>query len=401
MTYMVGGKQYVAIMADAPKPGRKCHGPADRSPDGVRAGLSVSAAADIIPPGGSRWATDHELGPGPEQFGLRVAGACVLLCVLVVGLVARRRLQRRERGSDRKGSQCDRVPDASVRLGRSRRHQDRGNAAIGARHPRRARRRVRGAGRKRRDGFLHLPQHQQQVGVRHGELRAPDRRQPCQRFRPRLWHGAGALGPDNRVYRISSPSEWALATLIDNSGQLPTSQVPKFQGVTHALLQNAKGYGHSCSLVTKPTTVASKVYFDILVAGANIKDTFYASSPNQKGVRRITQISPLTNSFQVQTSKGQRQLTIQLTKGIDYRAQTGTRPVRSAFASWSPGRMYRVVGRGRRALCRSRRSPRSLSTCAVSRSCGAPPRRSTSTTEPARCGVLRCRPDGCGQRVRV
>ena len=138
--------------------------------------------------------------------------------------------------------------------------------------------------------------------------------------------GNGAVPWDNsnRVYRLSSPEQWALATLIDATGQLPASQVPAFEGVTHALLENAKGYGHPCSLVTKPTTVSGKVYFDILVAGANIKDTFYTSSPNKSGVRRITQISPLTDTFQVQTSAGTHALTIQLTKGIDYRVQTGT-----------------------------------------------------------------------------
>ncbi len=132
--------------------------------------------------------------------------------------------------------------------------------------------------------------------------------------------GAVSWSASTRVFRVSSPKEWALATLDDAYGDLSASEVPEFEDVTRQLLDNAAGYGHSCSLVTKPTKVAAKVQFDIYVAGANLKDTFYTSQTKKKsGVYPITKISALTAALQLRTSAGTRPLTIKLIEGIDYR----------------------------------------------------------------------------------
>ncbi len=137
--------------------------------------------------------------------------------------------------------------------------------------------------------------------------------------------GTGAVSWDasTRVFRVSSPKEWALATLDDSYGDLPAGEVPKFEDVTRQLLDNAAGYGHPCSLVTKQTTIAAQVHFDIYVAGGNLKDTFLTSQTKTKsGVYPITKISPLTAPLQVNTGNGTRPLTIKLLQGIDYRNET-------------------------------------------------------------------------------
>jgi hypothetical protein len=136
--------------------------------------------------------------------------------------------------------------------------------------------------------------------------------------------GIGAVNWDssNRVYRIASTKQWALASLIDSYAYLPASQVPAFKGLANKLLDAVNGYGHPCSLVTKPTATGSRIYFDILVAGANIKDTFYTSVTGKGGLYKITQISPLTDTFMVKTGAGPRPLTVRLTDGIDYRVQS-------------------------------------------------------------------------------
>ncbi len=130
------------------------------------------------------------------------------------------------------------------------------------------------------------------------------------------WNGS------TRVYRASSLREWAIATLDDAYGSLAGGDVPRFENVTRQLLQNAQAYGHSCSLAAKQTGISSRVYFDILVAGANLKDTFYTSQSGKAGVSPITQISGLTAALPVKTSAGTHVLTIKLTRGIDYRSQT-------------------------------------------------------------------------------
>jgi hypothetical protein len=134
-----------------------------------------------------------------------------------------------------------------------------------------------------------------------------------------------------RTYRVSSPSQWAIATLVDAGGYLSTKDVPAFEGVTRQLLKNANGYGHSCKLVTKPTPVAPRFYFDVRAGNDNIKTTFQTPTSPIQGVYRINQFSPTTAKLQIQTGNGQRMLAIKLTRGIDYRLGKAKVPPRVRF----------------------------------------------------------------------
>jgi hypothetical protein len=127
----------------------------------------------------------------------------------------------------------------------------------------------------------------------------------------------------DRVYRVSSHDQWALATLVDDRSALGSNEVPAFLSVTRKLLQNAKGYGHSCIVVTKPTEVAQRFFFDIRVGGDNLKTTFWTpATPSRSGIYRIKKIAPAAAKLRVDTNSGTRLLEIRLTRGIDYRLAT-------------------------------------------------------------------------------
>jgi len=136
----------------------------------------------------------------------------------------------------------------------------------------------------------------------------------------------------DRVYRVSSPDQWALATLVDDRASLRTNDVPAFQRVTRGLLQNAKGYGHSCVVTPRPTELRARFYFDIRAGGDNIKATFWSPpSPSKSGIYSINEITPVTAALQVNTKVGVRVLKIRFTRGIDYRLQTAKLPARVRF----------------------------------------------------------------------
>jgi hypothetical protein len=144
--------------------------------------------------------------------------------------------------------------------------------------------------------------------------------------------GDAGWNATERVYRVSSRSEWALATLTDSGRYLQAGEVPAFEGVTRELLRNAKGFGHSCVVAVRPTEVPSRFFFDIKVGGDNLKATFWTPpSPDKSGVFPIEKISPARAKLQVNTSNGMRTLGIAFTKGIDYRIQTGHSPARVRF----------------------------------------------------------------------
>jgi len=141
--------------------------------------------------------------------------------------------------------------------------------------------------------------------------------------------GDASWNAADRVYRVSSPDQWALATLVDDSRALRGSEVPAFQAVTRKLLHNAAGYGHACVVVTRPTQVPARFFFDIRAGGDNIKSTFWTPpSPGRSGVFPIQKISPSTARLRVETSSGSHLLAVRLTRGVDYRLQKAQRPAR-------------------------------------------------------------------------
>jgi hypothetical protein len=134
-----------------------------------------------------------------------------------------------------------------------------------------------------------------------------------------------------RVYRVASHDQWALATLTDQLSYLHASELPAFESVTRQLLKNANGYAHSCHLVTKPTPVAPRVYFDVRAGNDNITTTFQTPVNPSHGIYRITKFSPTTAKLQIETGNGPRVLAIKLTRGIDYRAASSKLPAKARF----------------------------------------------------------------------
>jgi len=133
----------------------------------------------------------------------------------------------------------------------------------------------------------------------------------------------------DRVYRVSSRDQWALATLVDDSRALRASEVPAFLAVTRKLLLNAAGYGHSCVVGARPTQIPARFFFDIRAGGDNIKSTFWTPpSPSKSGIFPIQKISPSTARLQVETNAGAHLLAVKLTRGVDYRLQNAQRPAR-------------------------------------------------------------------------
>jgi len=146
--------------------------------------------------------------------------------------------------------------------------------------------------------------------------------------------GKGDVGWNraNRVYRVSSLDQWALATLVDARSVLASDEVSTFVTVARQLLQNAKGYGHACGVAAKPTDVTQRFFFDIRVGGDNLKASFWTPpNPSKSGIYRIEKISPAAARLRVETKAGERLLAITLTKGIDYRLESSGVAARARF----------------------------------------------------------------------
>jgi hypothetical protein len=136
--------------------------------------------------------------------------------------------------------------------------------------------------------------------------------------------GTGTLkwNASDRVYRVTSVSQWANATLVDMLGYLPDRDVAAFEGVTNALLRNASGYGHACDTKFRPTPLSLRYAFDFRAAGANLKNVFVTEQPPKGGTAPIVKSTVTTAKLQVPTKAGKRAMTIKLAKGIDYRPAT-------------------------------------------------------------------------------
>jgi hypothetical protein len=133
--------------------------------------------------------------------------------------------------------------------------------------------------------------------------------------------GTGGLpwNDSERVYRVVSVQQWANASLIDLLGAVPQANVPTFEAVTRKLLQNAEGFGHPCTIVSKPTALTSRYSFDIHVAGGNLKSVFWTSESEAKGgVQPVVQADVSTSVLNVNADGKPRALAIKLTHGIDY-----------------------------------------------------------------------------------
>ena len=85
----------------------------------------------------------------------------------------------------------------------------------------------------------------------------------------------------DRVFRVTSRDQWAIAVFYDSLLQLKHSEVAVFESVTRRLLQNAEGYAHDCSLHVAPTPVASSYAFRFEVpAGHGAGSFLVQATPN-------------------------------------------------------------------------------------------------------------------------
>jgi len=145
---------------------------------------------------------------------------------------------------------------------------------------------------------------------------------PVSDFDEGCGQGNVAWDDTNRVFSVGSDTHWAIASMSDMLGDLSAAEISSFEGVARKLLDNAQGYAHPCSLVTKPTAVLGRWYFDIAVAGTNLKDTFWtATNPNRNGIYAIKRISAATASLHLRTKAGTRLLAIRFENGVDFRGE--------------------------------------------------------------------------------
>jgi hypothetical protein len=146
--------------------------------------------------------------------------------------------------------------------------------------------------------------------------------------------GANAWNDTDRVFRVASIDQWANADFADFADSLGAADVPVFQSVARQLLQNAEGYAHPCSLVSKPTALTTRYLLDIPVAGGNIKSVFWTKGVPEKGVHVVPIVSATSSkvSLKVKAKGKTSPLTIALTRGLDYRQVTAHLVGRARFA---------------------------------------------------------------------
>jgi hypothetical protein len=165
--------------------------------------------------------------------------------------------------------------------------------------------------------YFELPRKHILVSVNYA---VPDDINPQSDF---YWGCSSAGTPWNtsdRVFRVMSPDQWAIAAFSDIGGYLAQTEVPKFEQVTRQLLANAEGYGHPCSLHTAPTLLASNFHYSFQVADGGGSGSFWAAiGPRQTTATRVLRVTGVAIRLHVRTTGGARHpLTIRVERGIDY-----------------------------------------------------------------------------------
>jgi hypothetical protein len=158
-------------------------------------------------------------------------------------------------------------------------------------------------------------------------------------------HGALAWTGTYRTYRVSSLTQWAIATLVDSQQFLSSHDLPAFEGVARSLLHASNGYGHTCSLAVKPSPVSSRFYFDFRIGSSNVKETFWTAGTSTKSaLLPISKVMASTVDLRVATKAGTHELAFRFDRGIDFRPQTAKTPGQARF--------HVIVTRSRVAGCR-------------------------------------------------
>jgi hypothetical protein len=92
---------------------------------------------------------------------------------------------------------------------------------------------------------------------------------------------AHAWNDRERVYRVVGAKTWSLATFIDDLGQLRKDDVPRFEGMTNAMLKAAQPFAHDCKLAGNGGPVDLKSIwtfsFDVQTTSAGVTSSAASS----------------------------------------------------------------------------------------------------------------------------
>ena len=133
--------------------------------------------------------------------------------------------------------------------------------------------------------------------------------------------GNTAWNNKDRVFRVASSDQWAIASFYDPNRELDAVGEHKFEQITRTLLQSAQGYAHGCSLRVEPSTVVSHYSFTFQAAAGRAAGSFWIkgvpnSTTNAIPIVRVQ--APKIILF-VQSKAVRYKLTLRITQGIDYR----------------------------------------------------------------------------------
>jgi hypothetical protein len=153
----------------------------------------------------------------------------------------------------------------------------------------------------------------------------------------------------DRVFRLTSRDQWAVAVFYDTLFQLKNSEVPMFEDVTRRLLRNAEGYAHDCSLRVAPTAVESTYAFTFDVPAGKVQGSFVVKAAPSRDPRASTapvvQASAPTIRLGVRSGGARHALAIEISHGVTYRDRHFAGSGRSTSAATSSVTFaIRVVG---------------------------------------------------------
>jgi hypothetical protein len=130
----------------------------------------------------------------------------------------------------------------------------------------------------------------------------------------------------DRMYRVTSKNQWAIAAFYDSLGQIGGNEVTAFQNVTRQLLQNGEGYAHGCSLLLEPTPVRSQLQFSFQVSAGNASGSFFTEGMAGAKSLPVVAVGAPDIKLNVKSHGARHPLTIQVRSGVSFvpgKAATG------------------------------------------------------------------------------
>jgi hypothetical protein len=133
-----------------------------------------------------------------------------------------------------------------------------------------------------------------------------------------------------RTFQAMSPTQWAVTSFSDASGQLKTSaDVTAFENVAKQLLANANGYGHACAATAGQTATTFSYRLSFTGAAGNGKVDFQtAAALISSGSLPV--VSTTTPQVKLKLPKGP--VTVKVTSGLKYYPAVSTQKPRLELA---------------------------------------------------------------------